>query len=323
MNKDIYVLCFKAKTIDGKEDIYAIYESNLKNIDMYTSYKLCFSKNDLFKCFPNQVRNFINSNFQIKISNDINGEFFIRKKCKNIRKGRTDLEVLYKMDSDIVYAKESDVYYSLCEMKLSDEDEDKIINIKKDFINEAYKMLFNKESELSYKVDSNIGEKGVTSNRIDFAFSLTSNLIEISRYVCKDYKLKRSFLILLKSYKKKINDLKGIRKTTLVCEKDLNERIEKRSFSFTRAKENMISMLALENKYFSLKHPKEKKDEINLIHAAEKKHPQNFNEDLANYLEKYSEDEENKDNFEQYEDEEYDDFLGPKGPNDSRYWSIN
>ena len=88
-----YVLCFKGKTPDGKEEIYPIYESSLRDIDMYTSYKICFSYNDLYRFLPDEVKNFIKEN--LCDGTNIEDNFFIRKKCKDIRRGRTDLSILY------------------------------------------------------------------------------------------------------------------------------------------------------------------------------------------------------------------------------------
>ena len=189
-----YVLCLREKNKEGKEEIYPIYEDTLKNIDMYTTYKLCFNSKGLFNCFPDKVKYFINNHLIKGNVFDKKYEFFIRKKCKDIRRGRTDLEVLYFSDSDIVYANEKDIYSALCEMKVNDKDynnDDPITVLKKDFFSNIYKILFSKESKLSDRIDKNNENNFNNHSRIRSVATNPSNLKIIAEYVCYDYELKR------------------------------------------------------------------------------------------------------------------------------------
>ena len=116
---DKYVLCFKGINSKGKEEIFKIFESSLNNIDMYTCYKSCCSSKNLYDLLPREIQDYIetfNHNY------DFEGNFFIRKSCKDINRGRTDLPILFKSDADIVYAKEDHVYEALLSMTSSEDD---------------------------------------------------------------------------------------------------------------------------------------------------------------------------------------------------------
>ena len=97
--KDKYVLFFKGKNSSGKEEIYKIYESSLNNIDMYTCYKGCYSNRDLYNLLPSDIQKYLNS---FSCNSPFENNFFVRRSCKNIRRGRFDLPILFKSDSDIV-----------------------------------------------------------------------------------------------------------------------------------------------------------------------------------------------------------------------------
>lgn len=324
-----YVLCLREKNKEGKEEIYPIYEDTLKNIDMYTTYKLCFNSKGLFNCFPDKVKCFINNHLIKGNVFDKKYEFFIRKKCKDIRRGRTDLEVLYFSDSDIVYANEKDIYSALCEMKVNDKDynnDDPITVLKKDFFSNIYKILFSKESKLSDRIDKNNENNFNNHSRIRSVATNPSNLKIIAEYVCYDYELKREFLILLKSYKKKMDDFFN-KKTRLVNKDILEKRIGKRPFSIYNANEIINRMLNEEEEYYYSKYPDEHKIEVSnkLVKKenVKKKNPLEDNPDYLKYLAHLKEKENFEESSDTYEDDNYDDFLGPDKPNDPRYWSIN
>ena len=325
--KDRYVLCFKEKNYDGKEEIYPIYESILKYIDMYTSYKHCLSGRDLYKLLPPFVINFINANFNVKFNLEDN--FFIRKSCNNIRKGRTDLPILYKQDADIVYANANDILNALNDMKIEEvnySSNDEITKIKKEFFNIMYDMLFDKETKMSYEIDKKVEKYDLFSTRFKSICTKSFNLKIIADYVSKDYELKRKFLLLLKEYKKKIDDIKGV-KTWLVEEKELNARQNNRTFSISSAISNMKKLCDAQKEYYSKNNPV-KNTEENVTKIDEKINTNSKlglenNPDYIEYMRRYIDDEDFRilDDF--IEEDEEDDFLGPKKPNDPRYRGIN
>lgn len=308
-----YVLCFKGKTPDGKEEIYPIYESSLRDIDMYTSYKICFSYNDLYRFLPDEVKNFIKEN--LCDGTNIEDNFFIRKKCKDIRRGRTDLSILYNKDADIVYAKDVDIYSALYEMKLDKDSyykNDIETKIKRDFFKEVCRILFEKESELSYEIDNN-NEKLLTGySRLESISILPSNFKIIASHVYKNYELKRKFLILLKEYKKNLDDLQNI-KTRLVNKLTVENRMKNRKFSIYSVNENMENLLQDEKNYFYKKYPKKRLEDGS---KSERICSIGANED--DFIDNY-----NCDGCVTYLDSEPDDFLGPIKANDPRYRNIN
>lgn len=329
--KDRYVLCFKEKNNDGKEEIYPIYESSLIYIDMYTSYKHCLSDRDLYKLLPPFVLNFINANFDVKYDSEYN--FFIRKSCNNIRKGRTDLPILYKQDADIVYANTDDIFNALNDMKIEEDNynsDDEITKIKKEFFNIMYDMLFNKESKMSYEIDKKVEKYDLFSTRFKSICTKSFNLELIAKYVSKDYLLKRKFLLLLKEYKKKIDDIKGV-KTWLVEEKELDARQNNRVFYINSAISNMKKLLDTQREYYSKNNPIKNTEDIV---TKEEKTNTNSNSKIGlennpyyiEYMRRFIDDEEDdfymSNDLDPEEDEE-DDFLGPKKPNDPRYRGIN
>lgn len=326
--KDRYVLCFKEKNNEGKEEVYPIYESSLIYIDMYTSYKHCLSGRDLYKLLPPFVLNFINANFNVKFNLEDN--FFIRKSCNNIKKVRTDLPILYKQDADIVYANTNDILNALNDMKIEEgnySSNDEITKIKKEFFREMYDMLFDKESKMSYEIDKKVEKYDLFSTRFKSICTKSFNLKIIADYVSKDYELKRKFLLLLKEYKKKIDDIKGV-KTWLVEEKELNARQNNRAFSINSAISNMKKLYDIEKEYYSKNYPVKNTEEN--VTKIEKKTNTNSklglenNPDYIEYMRRYIDDDEDfriLDDF--IEEDEEDDFLGPKKPNDPRYRGIN
>ncbi len=326
--KDRYVLCFKEKNYDGKEEIYPIYESTLKYIDMYTSYKHCYSGKDLYKLLPPFVLNFINANFDVKYSSEYN--FFIRKSCNNIRKGRTDLPILYKQDADIVYANTEDIFNALNDMKIEENNynsDDEITKIKKEFFNIIYDMLFDKESKMSYEIDKKVEKYDLFSTRFKSICTKSFNLELIAKYVSKDYLLKRKFLLLLKEYKKKIDDIKGV-KTWLVEEKELDARQNNRVFYINSAISNMKKLLDTQREYYSKNNAIKNTEDIV---TKEEKTKTNSNSKIGlennpyyiEYMKRYVDDEGFSILDDYIEEDEEDDFLGPKKPNDPRYRGIN
>lgn len=331
-----YVLCFKGKDKDGRIQIYPIYKASLKMIDMYTCYKLCYSASDLLKCFPDYVSGFIKGKLSNEIdSSDLNKYFFIRKDCKDIRKGRTDLNILYRSDADIVYAKQEDIYSALYSLKLSIDnykEDDFEIKLRKTFFSELCNILFEKETELANKIDKN-NEKNFNLceiRRFEGVAILPSNLKEISNFVSKDYILQRKVLIILKKYKKTLDDYKHVH-TRLVSSENLKQRIDNRYFSVKIANENIRKCYEEELEFYYKKYPeeipKEEQKDGNINKEAKEKNQKRKktledNPDYIKYLRRIEDDEEEKENIEFVDEEEYDDFLGPKEPNDPRYWSI-
>lgn len=326
--KDRYVLCFKEKNNEGKEEIYPIYESTLKYIDMYTSYKHCLSGRDLYKLLPPFVINFIDVNFNVKYDSEY--DFFIRKSCNNIRKGRTDLPILYKQDADIVYANNNDIFNVLNDMKIEEDNynsDDEITKIKKEFFNIMYDMLFDKESKMSYEIDKKVEKYDLFSTRFKSICTKSFNLELIAKYVSKDYLLKRKFLLLLKEYKKKIDDIKGV-KTWLVEEKELDARQNNRVFYINSAISNMKKLLDTQREYYSKNNPIKNTEDI--VTKEEKTNTNTNskiglenNPDYIKYMKRYVDDEDISILDDYIEEDEEDDFLGPKKPNDPRYRGIN
>ena len=331
-----YVLCFKGKDKDGKIQIYPIYKASLKMIDMYTCYKLCYDAGSLMKCFPIYVSGFINSRLSYEIdSSNLNKCFFIRKECKDIRKGRTDLDILYRSDADIVYAKKEDIYNALYSLKLSIDDyrnDDYKVKIKRKFYSELCEILFEKESYIIDKIDRNNEKSFNLGNvkRFEGLAILPRNLEVISEFISKDYFLQRKVLILLKKYRKILDDLNNAH-TRLVSSEILKQRIDNRYFSINIANENIRKCYEEELEFYYQKHPeeipKEEQKDENINKAAQEKNQKRKktiedNPDFIKYIRRIEDDEEEKENIEFVDEEEYDDFLGPKEPNDPRYWSI-
>lgn len=306
---DKYGLCFRWINSKGKEEIFKIYEANLKYIDMYTCYKGCYSSNDLYNLLPDKIKKYIN---KFKTNYNYEGNFFIRKSCKDISRGRTDLPILFKSDADIVYAREDDIYIAFLSLKKNKDDSNEIREIKNKFFKELYEILLEKESSLTDKLDKKIEISGVSQSRINAVSIMPACLKEISKYVIKKYELKRKVVILLKSYKKQLDDLNNV-KTRLVNEKKLEERTKDRKFSYKKAEDNMIYNL----NYIKIQVKDETKEQIK-----EKENKFDGNFDYINYV-MWLEEKNKQDKEDDFEDDELDDFLGPVKPNDPRYWGIN
>lgn len=288
----MFVLCYKGRKQDGKEDIYPIYESSLKNIDMYTSYKQCDCKENLFRLLPFDVKNFILNNFEENEYGKLNGDFFIRKSCTNIRKGKTSLEVIYSKCSDIVYSNNKDIYKALYKNKLSNKKTNE--QYKLNFFTELYKILV-KERKLMNLIDENNERVFLYNPQTSRLLSIAvyeSNIRLVSDYINNKYDLKRKVLILFKKYFS--NNFK------IVLDDELKARQEKRNFSISNAIINMKKNLFNERKSID-KDNNESNVNSFFIH-----------EDDFDY-----------DNNIFYEDKDKDDFLGPDMPNDPKYWSIN
>lgn len=319
---DKYVLCFRGENKEGKEEILKIYEASLSNIDKYTCYKGCYSSNDLYRLLPPEIKNYI---LTFKHNYDFEGNFFIRKACKDISRGRTDLSILFKSDADVVYTKETDIYTSLLGMKKNNDDKEEIKTIKNNFFKELYEILLERESSLTEKIDAKIEASGTTESRINAVSKMPSCLKEISKYVTNKYELKRRFAILLKFYKKQVDDIYGV-KTRIVNEKVLDERAKERNFSYAKAEANMLKNL--NDKLFKIKEENkaEEKSETKTQYAKyqtkKSKNKLEDNPDYINYM-TFIEERNKKDVQDDFEDDELDDFLGPVKPNDPRYWSIN
>ena len=175
------------------------------------------------------------------------------------------------------------------------------------------------------KIDAKIEASGTTESRIDAVSKMPYCLKEISKYVTNKYELKRRFAILLKFYKKQIDDIYGV-KTRIVNEKVLDERLKERNFSYAKAEANMLKNL--NDKLFKIKEENkaEEKGKMKTQYARyqtkKSKNKLEDNPDYINYM-ALIEEENKKDVQDDFEDDELDDFLGPVKPNDPRYWSIN
>lgn len=302
----MFTLCYKGKIDGDKEEIFPIYESSLKNIDMYTSYKRCASKTELFRLLPLDVKNFILAKFDENGYIEVKGEFFVRKSCTDIRKGRTDLDVLYNYDSDIVYADERDVYLALAKLSITKEDDIATAGIKTKFFNELYGTVIKKQQRLLGLIDEN-NEKNEFyeryKNRLESIASSKSNLKIIAEYISKNYELKRKTLLLVKEYKTYLYSINR-KESSIINSEALDCREKNRSFSISSVFINMKKMLSYEKKRLELKRCNENDNKVGVTHE----------DDIErSYVDEDIED------FEKY----YDDFLGPKEPNDERYWSIN
>ena len=179
--------------------------------------------------------------------------------------------------------------------------------------------------EQAEKIDAKIEASGTTESRINAVSKMPSCLKEISKYVTNKFELKRRFAILLKFYKKQIDDIYGV-KTRIVNEKVLDERAKERNFSYAKAEANMLKNL--NDKLFKIKEENkaEEKSETKTQYAKyqtkKSKNKLEDNPDYINYM-TFIEERNKKDVQDDFEDDELDDFLGPVKPNDPRYWSIN
>lgn len=293
----MFVLCYEGIRKDGKKDILPIYEDKLKNIDMYTCYKSCNNKESLFKLLPENVKQFILNNFKESEYTNFNGNFFIRKKCKNIRKGKTDFEVLYSDYSDIVYSYQNEIYNALKVAKIDILNYDnKDFYKQRSFFNELYHILKN-EKRLMYLIDQNnerLNTYACSISRVCSIATTGSNLNLIANYLNYNYELKRKVLLLFKKYFS--NDI-------VIIDRNVREKREKdRRFSLYNAIINMNKNLSNEKNNFKKEEAK-KEDVFTFEHT----HEDDFDYDNNIF----------------YEDKDKDDFLGPDMPNDSKYWSIN
>lgn len=296
----MFVLCYEGIRKDGKKDILPIYEDKLINIDMYTCYKSCDSKESLFKLLPEKVKQFILDNFDERKYGNLNGNFFIRKACKNIRKGKTDFKVLYNNYSDIVYSYQSEIYDALKVVKIDIQDYDnKDSYMQRSFFKELYYTLEN-EKRLMYLIDRNnekINTYACNRSRICSIATTSSNLNIIANYISRanNYELKRNALLLLKKY---------FYNSIVIIDNDVREKREyDRKFSLSRAIMNMEKNLSNERINF-------KKEEVK-------------KEEISTYKYTHEDDIEYIDDLVEYKDANEDDFLGPVKPNDPKYWSIN
>ena len=203
---------------------------------------------------------------------------------------------------------------ALLKMKINSNDNDEEKKIKTSFFNKMYEMLFLKETKLSDQIDRYIEHLEISLPRIVGISRMPCCLKDIARYVCKNYLLKRNFSILLKEYKKKIDDLNGV-KTRLVNEKALEERTKKRRFSYFKAEANMLKNLR--DQIIDTNDSSKREKELKKV-----KERLDDNTDYISYI-TFLEEKNKKIADDDYSDEEYDDFLGPRKPNDHRYWSIN
>ena len=114
---------------------------------------------------------------------------------------------------------------------------------------------------MSYEIDKKVEKYDLFSTRFKSICTKSFNLELIAKYVSKDYLLKRKFLLLLKEYKKKIDDIKGV-KTWLVEEKELDARQNNRVFYINSAISNMKKLLDTQREYYSKNNPIKNTEDI-------------------------------------------------------------
>lgn len=245
---DKYVLMLKA-TVKEKDvvDVLPIYEDDLKHIDCYTSYNgdfgSCYDSKGLFNSFSDEVKQKINSLFDMKKG----FTFFIRKKCDNIRLGRTNLDVLYAKNSDIVHCNDTEFKNNLTSMCLSGKEDDER-KIAKEFFYKFFEIIDlnkSKYGEFCDYVDNNANENERRVNKIANSVDL---LEELSSYI-NNYDDKRKVLCLLKEYKMKIDDL-NYTHTRLTPKENIIKRQKKYKRSYLFVCTRMSSIIEGERNYF-------------------------------------------------------------------------
>ena len=325
MKDEKYGLYFEGTSKYGKKEIYPILIDKIDIIDMYTCY--CKNGKELFDLFPNNpnIKAFIYDNFSddIDFYNEdsdkyIDKHFYVRKVPK--KRIRTsdykNMEVLYRKDRDVVYlnklTKENEIYSFLSKLKLTISEcnlaNTKSINNKKvieykikyEFFKNVFEDVQKRNKKLVDLFDDNACE--FVNNRIYNLATNTSNLKLLSKEVRKDSILRRNLVLEIKDTLKKLDDLNGV-KTRMLSIDEVDNRCKRREeqlyFNINKIFENMKVLLVDEIDYFNNKY--------NLIIPSR---PEHIDEDKL-YLDN------------DYIDEEYDDFLGPKKANEKRYRSIN
>lgn len=242
MKDSIYVLCFKGKLKNGKEEICPIYKDKLRLIDQFTAYGYgiykCLDEERLFEKLPNDLKLFLEKCFIID-KNNLKDSFFVRKDVKNIRMGRTDFPVLFYDDADVVYAKENEILKGILFFNIPLEDfknKDEIIEIKKSFFKDLYNLLsLNVDSDLTDVIDNIIRiENDFSINRIKGITCIREISRNIANYVCKDYLLKRKVSLLIKEYKKEIRKITSC-DIDFFNSLDLYSKIQNRDFNYKYA----------------------------------------------------------------------------------------
>ncbi len=260
---DKYVLMLKA-TVNGKDDVdvLPIYEDDLKHIDCYTSYNgdfgSCYDAKGLFNSFSDEVKIKINNLFDMKKG----FTFFIRKKCDNIRLGRTNLDVLHAKDSDIVHCNDTEFKNNLASMCLSGKEGDER-KIAKEFFSKFFKIIDlnkSKYGEFCDYVDNNANENERRVNKIANSADL---LEELSGYI-NTYGDQRKVLCLLKDYKMKIDDLKHTH-TWLTSRENIRKRQKKYKRSYSLVCNRMASIIEGERNYFKENYNIEFQDKKDVI----------------------------------------------------------
>ena len=239
MKDNIYVLCFKGKLKNNKEEICPLYEGDLKFIDKFTTYGCdnysCINKEYLFKALPKNVRAFIKTCFVIDEKN-IKGCFFIRKSTKNIRMGKSDLPVLFYNDADVVYANESESLKSLLSLRIPLEEYDKkddVTNLKKQFFKELFNLLsLDENNKLARYLDDVLEKKDYLFLSREKGLRVLPEVSEkLIEYVFENYLLRRNTLALIKKYKIKINEITGC-EIKFLKDKELKKRISSKKYKY-------------------------------------------------------------------------------------------
>lgn len=293
MKDSSYVLCFRGITKSGKKEIFPLYKDKLRFIDEFTTYGYniykCSDENRLFHALPKEVKKFIEDYFDISGMN-FKDCFFVRKDVKNIRRGRTDLSVLFYNDADIVYAKRNDVLESLLFFNITVDEYNKtdaLIKIKRAFFSELYDLLsLNIDSNLTDEIDNVIRrENDFSLSRLKGIMCIPETLGKIVNYVCDDYLLKRKVLLLIKKYKREARSITSC-KTELLNSLEINSGIQNRKFNYDFAKSKFNGfddMLVLSKAFFEEKYGSVKRKEPVLIKVV--KDDETFIEELEMKLE--------------------------------------
>lgn len=239
MKDNVYVLCFKGKLKNGKEEICPLYKGSLNFIDKFTTYGCdsysCIDEEYLFKSLPKNVQAFINECFVIDEKN-LKGCFFIRKSTKNIRMGKSDLPVLFYNDADVVYANESESLKSLLSLRIPLEEYDKkddVTNLKKQFFKELFNLLsLDENNKLARYLDDVLEKKDYLFLSREKGLRVLPEVLEkLIEYVFKNYLLRRNTLALIKKYKIKINEITGC-EIKFLKDKELKERISSKKYKY-------------------------------------------------------------------------------------------
>ncbi len=345
MKNDEYILCVDLDLEEGIKT-YPLVTLDLKSLQLYTSY-----------C--NDCNHLINSVAKLNKNNEKIQRIcaFIKRNmtsnCLSIRtinNRKTNIKVLLKDDEDVVLAKEKDLKTILYNYMITIDDiiknnipEEKMKVIK--YISENFKSFFPTDS---YMIENRRKERlneyyyDKDYEKVSYPwqdlFLFKKNIDIFVNNIYKNYRKFQELGLYLKDvtknklfktdYKVMLNQDK-YGKNQFISLADL--RRKELNFSlYSKHKKKydesnilfIVSSQILNN--FSFLDDKEKQ-EVKKVADEENKKPSLYdNPDFIKYLnDKVNEDKVLPSDDFLYADEEYDDFLGPRRPNDPRYWSIN